>query len=144
MSDPMVSLADYLDLVWRLHNDLWGTLILFDDTNDLYVFTEVIGIWRIWKSREIAGKDNSSEVLVVCVKIEETYNTGVVGINDCPLNYYVLIVVVVSIYPGYHRKVTVPVYARTGLEDIITPQTSFCGFCLYFQLQIVVTDWTPR
>ena len=144
MSDPMVSLADYPDLVLCLHNDLWGTFILFDDTYDLHVLTQVIGIWRIGKSWYIAGKDHSSEVLVICVKIEETYDTGVVGIDDCPLNNDVLVVILISIYPVYHRKVTIPVYARTGLEDIITPQTSFCGLCLYFQLQIVVTDWILR
>ena len=34
-----VSLTEYFDLVWCLHNDLWGTLIPFDDTYDLHLFT---------------------------------------------------------------------------------------------------------
>ena len=95
----MVSLAEYFDLVWCLYNDLWGTLIVSDDANDVHLFTQVVGIWRIWESWEITSKDHSSETLVVCVKIEETYYSGVVGVNDCPLNNYVLIVVVVSICP---------------------------------------------
>jgi hypothetical protein len=82
----VVSLTDYFDLVWCLYNDLWGTLILFDDTYDPHFFTQIIGIWRVWESREIAGKDHSSKVLVVCVEIEETYYAGVVSIHDCPLN----------------------------------------------------------
>ena len=144
MSDSAVSLTEYFDLVWCLHNDLWRPFVFSDNANDLHVLTQVVCIWRIWERREIAGKDHSSEMLVVCVKIEETYDSGVVSVYDCPLNNDVLIVVVVSIYPVYHRNVSIPVYARTGLEDIITPQTSSCGFCLYFQLKIVVMDWTPR
>ena len=92
----MVSLVEYSDLVRCLHNDLWGTFILFDDANYLHVLTQVVCIWRIWESRKIAGKDHSSTILVVCVKIEETYNAGIVGINDCPLNNHVLVIVVVS------------------------------------------------
>ena len=92
----MVSLAEYFDLVWCLYNDLWRTLILFDDAYDVHVFTQVISTWRIRERRKIAGKDHSSEVLVVGVKIEETYNTGVVGIYDCSLNNDVLVVIVVS------------------------------------------------
>ena len=44
MSDPMVSLTEYFDLVWCLHNDLWRPFILFDDTNDLHLLTQVVGI----------------------------------------------------------------------------------------------------
>ena len=95
----MLSLADYPDLVWCLYNDLWRSFVFSDDTNDLHFFAQIIHIWRTWESREIAGKDDSSEILVVCVKIEETHDSGIVGINDCPLNNYVLIVVVVSICP---------------------------------------------
>ena len=94
-----MSLAEYFDLVWCLHNDLWGTFVFSDDTNDVHFFTQVIGIWRIWESWYIAGKDDSSEVLVDSVKIEETHSTRVVSINDCPLNNHILVVVVVSIYP---------------------------------------------
>ena len=79
MSDPMVSLAEYSDLLWCLYNDLWRTLILFDDTNDLHVLTQVIGIWRVWESRDIAGKDHSSTILVVWMEIEETHSTGVIA-----------------------------------------------------------------
>ena len=99
MSNHLLSLADYFDLGWCLHNDLWGTLILFDDAYDLHLLVQVINIWRIWESRKITSKDHSGTILVAFVKIEETYNAGVVGINDCPLNNYVLVIVVVSIYP---------------------------------------------
>ena len=44
MSDLMVSLVNYFDLVWRLHDDLRGTPVLFDDTNDVHVLPQVIGI----------------------------------------------------------------------------------------------------
>ena len=92
----LVSLAEYPDLVWCLYNDLWGTSVLFDDANYLHFSTQVINIWRIRESWYIAGKDHSSEILVVWMEIEETYNAGIVGINDCPLNNYVLVIVVVS------------------------------------------------
>jgi hypothetical protein len=86
-----VSLAEYFDLVWCLDDDLWGTVVLFDDTYDVHFFTQVINIWSIRESREIAGKDHSSEILVVCVKIEEIHSTGVVGIYDYSLNNDVLV-----------------------------------------------------
>jgi hypothetical protein len=92
--DFLVSLIEYFDLVWCLHNDFWRTLILFDDTYDLHFFAQVIGIWRVWESWYIAGKDHSSTILVAWVEIEETHSTGVVGIDNCPLNNHVLIVVV--------------------------------------------------
>ena len=74
----MLSLAEYFDLGWCLYNDLWRSFIFLDDTYDLHFFIQVIGIWWTWESRKIAGKDNSSEVLVVRMKIEEIYNTGIV------------------------------------------------------------------
>ena len=95
----MLSLVEYFDLVRCLDDDLWRPFVLFDNANDLHLFIQVISIWGIWESRDIAGKDHSSTILVVRVKIEETYNTGIVGVNDCPLNNDVLIVVVVSICP---------------------------------------------
>jgi hypothetical protein len=71
----MSSLADYPDLVWCLHNDLWRTLVLLDDAYDLHFLTQVIGIWRIWEPWKIAGKDDSSKILVGYVKIEETHDS---------------------------------------------------------------------
>ena len=92
----MVSLAEYFDLVWCLHNDLWGTSVFLDNAYDVHLFIQIVSIWGVEKPRKIAGKNNGSEILVVCVKIEETYFSRVEGINNCPLNNYVLIVVVVS------------------------------------------------
>ena len=99
MSGSVLSLTEYFDLLWCLYNDLWRPFILFDDTYDLYFFAKVIGIWRTWERRKIAGKDHSSTILVVCVKIEEAHSTGIEGIYDYSLNNYVVVVVVVSIYP---------------------------------------------
>jgi hypothetical protein len=96
VSGSTLSLSEYFDLLWCLHDDLWRPSIFLDDTNDLHFFIQVIGIWGIGKSRKIAGKDHSSTILVVRMKIEETHSTGVVGIYDCPLNNYVLVVVVFS------------------------------------------------
>ena len=87
----LVSLAEYFDLVWCLYNDLWGTFVFPDDTYDLHLSTQVIGIWRIRESRKNAGKDHSTEILVVCVKIEEIHSTGIVGIHDYSLNNHVLV-----------------------------------------------------
>ena len=50
VSVPMVSLAEYFDLFWCFHNDFWRPFVLSDDTNDLCLFTEVVGIWRIRES----------------------------------------------------------------------------------------------
>ena len=90
-------LTEYFNLLWCLHNDLWGTFVLSYDAYDVHVLTQIVGIWRIWESRDIAGKDHSSEILVVFVKIEETHSTGIVGINDYSLNNHIPIVVVFSI-----------------------------------------------
>ena len=92
----VLSLVKYFDLVWCLYNDLWRPFILFDDAYDLHLSTQVIDIWSICESRDIAGKDHSSTILVVGVKIEETHNSGVVGIYGYSLNNDVLIVVVFS------------------------------------------------
>ena len=86
-----MSLTEYSDLVWCLHNDLWGTFILFDDTYDLHFSTQIINIWRIGESWEIAGKDHSSTILVVWMEIEETHSTGIVGVYDYSLNNDVLV-----------------------------------------------------
>ena len=94
-------LTDYFDLTWCFYDDLWRTSVFPDDTNDLHLSTQVVSIWRIWESWKIAGKDYSSTILVVFVKIEKTYCSGVVGIYDCPLNNYVLIAVVVSFCQAY-------------------------------------------
>ena len=142
--DFLVSLTDYSDLIWCLHNDLWRTSVFPDDTNDLHLFAQVINIWRVWEPWKVTGKDHSSAILVVFVKIEETHSTGIEGIYDYSLNNHVVVVVLISIYPVYNRNITVPVQVKTGLEDIITPEASFCSFCLYLQLKIVVTDWTIR
>ena len=68
-----MSLADYFDLIWCFHNDLWRSFVLSDDTYDLHLFTQVVDFWNLWEFRKIAGKDDSSEVVVVCVEIEETH-----------------------------------------------------------------------
>ena len=68
-----LSLADYFDLIWYLHNDFWRSFVLFDNTYDLHLFTQVIDFWNFWKSQKIAGKDYSSEIVVVCTEIEETH-----------------------------------------------------------------------
>ena len=46
-----------------------------------------IYIWRIWESWYIAGKDDSSTILVVWMEIEETHNSEIEGVYDYPLNF---------------------------------------------------------
>jgi hypothetical protein len=91
-----VSLVGYPDLGWCLYNDFRRVLVFCDDADDVHGFAQVVGFWEIEERREIAGKDYSSEVSVICVKIEEAYCTCVMGIDDCAFNNHVLVIVIVS------------------------------------------------
>jgi hypothetical protein len=114
-------LVEYFDLVWCFHNDFRRVFVFCDNADDADGFAQVVGLWRIGESWKIAGKDYGSEVVVVCVKIEEAYDTCVVGVDDCAFNNDVLIVVAVSIIPGYDRKIGIPGDLGTRLKDIVTP-----------------------
>jgi len=70
-----MSLADYFDLIWCLHNDLGRSFVFLDNTYDLHLFTQVVNFWNFWEFRKIAGKDYSSKIVVVCVEIEETHTS---------------------------------------------------------------------
>ena len=68
-----MSPVDYSDLIRGFHNDLWRSFVLFDNTEDLHLFTQVVDFWNFWELWKIAGKDYSGEIVVVCVEIEETH-----------------------------------------------------------------------
>ena len=45
----LMPLANYFDLIWGFHNDLWRPFVLFDNAYDLHLFTQVVDFWNFWE-----------------------------------------------------------------------------------------------
>ena len=93
---------------------------------------QVEDIWNKGESQKVGSKDNGRKVSVICVKIEETDNTGIVGVDYGSFDNDILVVVVVSISPVDDGNIVSPFQIGTRLEDIFAPKTRFCDFSFYF------------
>ena len=103
-----LSLVEDCNLVWCLHYDFWGSLVLLDEANNLDLFAQVEILWNKRESGEIGSKDDGRKVLVVGVEVKETHNTGIVSVDDCPFNNDILVKVVVCIGPVDHGDIVSP------------------------------------
>ena len=51
--EKYMCLTKYSDLVWCLYNDFRRSFILFDDANNLDLFTEVENLWNKRESQKV-------------------------------------------------------------------------------------------